>query len=289
MTYLYQEAQLGSYFQLLANEPELQRQFFKEQDLALLTIAWNQGPAQTVWVDDVPYQLGTGQVILLIIKHSYRFEQPKSIVAWRFNRDFYCIIDHDEEVSCVGLIFYGMPSPMVLDLNEVHQRKIDLLYQVFIDELGTHDNLQGEMLRMLLKRLILILTRLAKDQHLKTPVAGDELDIIRQFNLLVEKHFNQHHQVQDYAELLYKSPKTLSNLFGKYSEKTPLQVIRERIALEAKRLLRYTDKSISEIAYDVGFQEGAHFSRFFKKMEGMNPKSFREEIRLLPNPSVQRS
>lgn len=270
---------MGSYFQLLSKEESLQRQFFKERELALLTIAWNQGPAQTAWVDEVPYQLASGDVLLLIANHSYRFERPADITAWRFNREFYCIVDHDAEVSCVGLIFYGMPSPMLLSLDEVHQRKIDLLFQVFVDELGTHDNLQGEMLRMLLKRLIVILTRLAKEQHLKEKPAGDELDLIRQFNLLVEKNFTKLHQVQDYAELLFKSPKTLSNLFGKYSDKTPLQIIRARISLEAKRLLRYTDKAVSEIGYEVGFTESAHFSRFFKKMEGVTPKAFREEVK----------
>lgn len=70
--------------------------------------------------------------------------------------------------------------------------------------------------------------------------------------------------MQEYADLLNKSPKTLSNLFSIYNQKSPLQIIHERISLESKRLLVYTDKSTKEIAFELGFEEVAHFSRFFK-------------------------
>jgi len=241
----------------------------------LLTIAWNQGPEQQVLVDGVAHHLGKNQLILLVYHHRVSFSEPDQLLVWRFNREFYCIVDHDAEVGCAGLLFFGMPSPMILQLEPPLIRKLDLLYQVFTDEFATHDNIQGEMLRMLLKRLIILLPRLAKEQHLKAPPEGDELDIIRRFNLLVEANYQRLHQVQDYADLLHKSPKTLSNLFGKYSDKSPLRIIRERIALDARRQLRFTDKTIGEIGFDLGFQESAHFSRFFKQLTGQSPNAFR--------------
>lgn len=261
---------------LLQEEVALANRLAEKNDRPLLTIAWNRGASQKVVVDEVPYELPAGGVILLIVDHVAEFSKPKDIITWRFNREFYCIIDHDAEVGCAGFLFYGMPSPMLLELDQDHFRKLDLLHQVFVDEFATHDNIQGEMLRMLLKRLIIILTRLAREQHLKIAPAREELATIRRFNLLVEKHYTKLHQVQDYADLLHKSPKTLSNLFRKYSDTTPLKVIRERIALEAKRLLRYTDKPVGEIGYDLGFPESAHFSRFFKGVVGQSPNLFRE-------------
>ncbi|MEM8584479.1 MAG: AraC family transcriptional regulator [Bacteroidota bacterium] len=276
MIYRYKESDTAAHLSLSIKDGDWPKQVRREHELNLLSIVWNTGPVQKVLVDGVPYLLKSGGCILLIYEHHFQFERHEDLVIWRFNREFYCIIDHDAEVSCAGFIFYGIPSPMLLELDGAHQRKIDLLCQVFVDEFGEHDKLQGEMMRMLLKRLIVILTRLAKVQHLKTNPKGDELDTIRQFNLLVEQHFTTKHQVQDYAELLFKSPKTLSNLFGKYSDKTPLQVIKERIGLEAKRLLRYSDKPIAEIAYDLGFTESAHFSRFFKKISGTSPSIFRD-------------
>ena len=81
---------------------------------------------------------------------------------------------------------------------------------------------------------------------------------------------------KDYADLLFKSPKTLSNLFHKYGEKTPLQVIHNRVLLEAKRLLLYSDKTLEEITHNLGYTDSEHFSKFFKKHEGLSPRLFRK-------------
>lgn len=276
MEYAYREATTGGLLQLLINDDSLRRNFFEEGENALLTIAWNRGVAQSVWVDEVEHRLERNDFFLLIVSHTYRFERPEDITAWRFNREFYCIVDHDAEVSCVGFLFYGFPSPMKLSLDERLVAKIELLNRVFIDEFETHDNIQGEMMRMLLKRLIIILTRLGKEQHLQPGTEAPEYDIVRQFSLLVEKNYRQLRQVSDYAKLMHKSPKTISNTFRKLSNKTPLQLIHDRITLEGKRLLLYTDKTISEIAYELGFVESSHFSRFFKSATGTPPSALRE-------------
>ncbi|MEZ4934477.1 MAG: helix-turn-helix domain-containing protein [Saprospiraceae bacterium] len=163
------------------------------------------------------------------------------------------------------LSFLWSRRAMFIKPAEDEVRKYEILLEVFKDEFGSRDNIQGEMLRMLLKRLIIKLTRLGKKQYLEEPLSGNEYDAVRRFNLLVENHFKNSTKCRIMRTLLHKSPKTLSNLFSKYNNRTPLQVIRERIALEGKRLLLYTDQSASEIAYELGFEEPAHFSRFLKK------------------------
>jgi AraC family transcriptional regulator, transcriptional activator of pobA len=102
-----------------------------------------------------------------------------------------------------------------------------------------------------------------------------DFDIVRKFNIAVENHYKTKHQVQEYADLLNKSPKTLSNLFSIYNQKSPLHIIHERLSLEARRLLIYTDKSTKEIAFELGFEEVSHFSRFFKKQIGQAPTDFK--------------
>jgi len=154
---------------------------------------------------------------------------------------------------------------MMLSPDDNTVRKMSLLLPVFVDEFKDNDNLQGEMLRMLLKRLIVIITRAAKKELLPEATPVPEYDLSRQFSLLVEQHFREKHQVADYAALLFKSPKTLSNVFRKLGGKTPLQFIHERIVLEGRRLLLYTDKSVAEIADELGFLESGHFSRLFKR------------------------
>jgi AraC-like DNA-binding protein len=133
------------------------------------------------------------------------------------------------------------------------------------------------MLRILLVRLIIKITRLAKKQYLgKEELAENKFNLIRQFYLLVEIHFRKEHQVQFYASLLNKSPKTVSNYFSLYYNKTPLQVISERIITEAKRLFYYTDKSVKEVADDLGFEDVAHFSKFFKNYTAQSPSEIKK-------------
>lgn len=211
-----------------------------------------------------------------MVNQSFRFENPEQIVAWQFNKDFYCIIDHDREVSCVGFLFYGTTEMMFINLNEQEHGKIDQLLPVFIDEFQTADNIQKDMLVMLLKRLIIILTRLAKKQYVSDPrLTDDKLDIVRRYNVLVENHYHKQHYVQFYADQLHKSSKTLANFFALYNHKSPLAIIQERIVLEAKRLLIYTDKSAKEIAYNLGFEDTAYFSNFFKRHTSYSPQNFR--------------
>jgi AraC-like DNA-binding protein len=279
MVLQFAEPATDGLFYLIKEETDFHRHFFRDRKLSLLTIAWNRGADQKINIDGVDYPFASNSIVSLMTNNTFYFERPEEIVAWQYNRAFYCIIDHDKEVSCVGFLFYGSNGVMFMELNDDYSRKINALLTVFLDEFSEKDNIQGEMLRMLLKRLIILITRLAKRQHLNGfDLPEEEFDIVRRFNLLVENHYRQYHQVQDYANLLNKSPKTLSNLFAQYNHKTPLQVIKERIALEAKRLLQYTDKTSKEIAFELGFEDPANFSRFFKQQTGLPPGDFKVSL-----------
>ncbi len=275
MLHEYRDQGSGGILTLSIGEDRAERQFFKERSTPLLSIGWNRGPAQRVWVDEVPMEVPTDALVTLMVSQTYRFERPADVVLWRFNRDFYCIVDHDREVSCVGLLFYGAHGTMVLQPGADDLRRLRTLLTVFEDEFQTRDTIQGEMLRTLLKRLIILLTRLARATNIGASLTPPQLDVVRQFNLLVENNYRTLHRVSEYAALMHKSPKTLANLFAAHAERTPLQVIQERIAIEAKRLLLYTDKGVKQIAAEIGFADAATFSRFFKSEAGTSPQEFR--------------
>ncbi|KIC94861.1 helix-turn-helix domain-containing protein [Flavihumibacter solisilvae] len=263
---------------LTLDETIFDRVFYgKDRKDKFLTIAWNKGENQQVKIDSVMYDFPQHSILCLMVNQSFEFSNPGDIIAWQFNRDFYCIVNHDKEVSCVGFLFYGSNKTMFTALEEKVQLKIGLLLKVFIEEFETVDTVQEEMLRMLLKRLIIIITRLAKECFLKDKDLSDQkLDIIRKYNLFVENHYKTQHRVKFYADLLNRSPKTLANLFAIYNNKSPLAVIQDRILLEAKRLLIYTDMSSKEIAYELGFEDIAYFSSFFKKLSSVSASEFRK-------------
>lgn len=133
-----------------------------------------------------------------------------------------------------------------------------MLLHVFIDEFETQDKIQGEILQMLLKRFIIKCVRAAKDQLIPKELNNKQVDIIRKFNVLVDTHYKEKRHVKDYADLLFKSPKTLSNLFRIYNQQSPQQIIHNRLVLKAKRILLYTDRNISEVGFDLGYEDPAY-------------------------------
>ncbi|MEO8475099.1 MAG: helix-turn-helix domain-containing protein, partial [Chryseolinea sp.] len=252
----YLQREKNAAFHLIINEAASAKpQDCREKQNDLLTIAWNTGDVQKVIVDSIEYDFPSNSILPLVVNQSFQFTAPESIVAWQFNRDFYCIVNHDEDVSCVGFLFYGSSKTMFISLDEKDQRKIKLLFEVFKDEFEQTDNIQGEMLRMLLVRLIITITRLAKQQYFHFQISDDDskFNLFRQFNLSVELHYKREHEVQFYAAQLNKSPKTIANVFAIYGRKSPSQIIYDRIALEAKRLFLYTDKTAKEVYGDLGF------------------------------------
>lgn len=98
-----------------------------------------------------------------------------------------------------------------------------------------------------------------------------------QFQELIEIHFREEKNVEFYAKELHVSASQLSKISRKYLSASPVQLIHQRIVLQAKRLLKSTDLSIKEIAYQLGFADAPYFTNFFKKNTGINPSEFRSE------------
>lgn len=239
-----------------------------------------------IWAKDDEVILGVDGYRVFLKKNHLLFTTPlnkldlqienKKIITYSFNREFYCIRDHDAEVSCNGFLFLGSSQPVMVELTPEERQSFNLLYEFFVEEFETVDHIQGEMLLVLLKRLLIKSVRIAKKSLSVVDMPDSKLDAIRKFNLLVEMYFRKKHKVSEYAELMNLTPKSLSNLFARYHSDSPLKVITMRIVLEAKRLLNFSDKNINEIAFDLGFEEASHFSKLFKNQVGQSPKQYKE-------------
>ncbi|NER18375.1 AraC family transcriptional regulator [Spongiivirga citrea] len=255
----------------LGDETLLQS-FKKSQKLPLFTFIRTKEKQASLYIDDVITTIPPNSILSLTPNHFIKVVDLRNVIIYQFNREFYCIKDHDKEVSCVGVLFYGHHQKPIIELNKTELKKFNVLHDIFLDEMETEDTIQAEMLRMLMTRFIIKTTRLYKQGN-QLPET-EKIDLLRHFNVLVEDHFRNEHSVKFYADKLFKSPKTLSNSFAKY-DRSPLQIIHDRIVLEAKRLLHYTDKSAKQIAFDLGFEDPSHLSRLFKKHTGQSPSTIR--------------
>jgi len=241
-----------------------------------LTLFWATKPGNEFIIDGRRIQLKVDTLVCLTEFHQIEILSFSRGKMLRFNRDFYCILKHDDEVSCKGLLFFGASELPLIPLDETYKKSLSALWVVIETEISTTDELQLEMLQMLAKRFLILATRAYKENADFENLNVDQVDLIRSFNFLVEQHFREKHKVSEYARMLYKSPKTLSNLFAKLGVKTPLHYIHERIAMEARRKLKHSEYSVKEIAFELGFDDIQTFSRFFKRMEGNSPAKYRE-------------
>lgn len=241
-----------------------------------LSIYWNTQRSTTLIIDSVTYLLKPNQIVFLTEFHKVDISKVEDVNIIRFNRSFYCIDNHDSEIGCKGVLFFGASQVPIINLSDDNIKKFELLWSVFLTEFKNKDEMQIEMLQMLLKRFLILSTRIFKIETKIIPIQETKMDVIRNFCFLVEIHFKTKHSVAEYADLMNRPAKSLTNLFANHIEKSPLQIIQDRILLESKRILLNSKKSIKEIAFELGFEDIQSFSRFFKNKVSISPKEFRE-------------
>lgn len=277
MEKIFFNSKVKSQFTLLDSEEKL-------PDLniygSFLKFIWNKGEQDVIiQIDSQQKILYPNQVICTTyLQHISILNNQNRILALLFNREFYCVHTNDSEVSCNGLLFFGSNQTPIILLNQHEVQILSYLINVLKEEFDIIDGNREEMLRILLKRFIIRCTRLAKQQFFKGEVSYKEVDVVRHFNVLVEENYKKLKKVSDYASLMNKSPKTISNIFNKYSELSPLQIIHQRIIIEAERLINYTNKSAKEIGQELGFEDAAQFSKFFKNLTGRSISSYKSSL-----------
>ncbi|CAC9974745.1 helix-turn-helix domain-containing protein [Flavobacterium panici] len=196
-----------------------------------------------------------------------------------YNRDFYCVQIHDAEVACDGLLFNNIFEMPMTTLPEKEVLFVEGIYSQIQQEFDAPDSSQEEMIRTYLKQLIIKATRIWKIQQLGVlnDEPSKEMDFFRDFSRLVEIHFRTKHTVADYADILGLASKTLSNKFNRLELSQPNDIIKDRIILEAKRLLGYSSLSVKEIAYQLGYEDPAYFNRLFTNKVGDTPSNFKKK------------
>lgn len=102
--------------------------------------------------------------------------------------------------------------------------------------------------------------------------------LLRNYLRLIELNYKSLRLPKNYASLLYITPNHLNALCKEKLGVSAGELIRNRIVLEAKRLLAIQDYSIAEIAYELSFADNSYFTKFFKKIEKLTPEEFRKKI-----------
>ena len=143
-------------------------------------------------------------------------------------------------------------------------------------EYAHHEPGRELMLRSLISALLVWLSRrYLQDRHVAGGTQERGREHLQAFRRLVEAHFREHLPIEHYARHLNISAAHLNALCRRLAGVSALQLINQRLLLEAKRNLVYTGMTVQEVSDQLGFSEPAYFSRFFKRGTGQSPKAFR--------------
>jgi AraC family transcriptional activator of pobA len=172
--------------------------------------------------------------------------------------------------------------PLIQNPHHGHQLRLSTAEAAFVAQVLA--NLEAEHHRpgpwqhsLLSAHLAVLLTYLSRlyTEQLPGPDASADQRLLQAYQAQVEAGFRDLHEVGAYAARLQLPAKQLSAVVKAQSGKPAIKHVHERLVLEARRLLFYTDQSLKEIAFELGFSEASYFSRFFKRETGLTPLAYR--------------
>lgn len=202
-------------------------------------------------------------------------------IAINFHPDFFCIYKHHKEVSCNGVLYNNIYSPPFVSVDDIAATTLAMLCTQIKTEMQNPDLAQYELLVSYLKIFLITAARLkTQQQPEEITVLKNQKEpfILQKLKDAIEENFKTKHTPANYADMLFISPKALTKITKTHFNKTLSSLINERIIIEAKRELYLTNKTVKEIAFELGYDDEYYFSRFFKVNADVSPQLYRDTV-----------
>ncbi|MBE0538424.1 MAG: AraC family transcriptional regulator [Ignavibacterium sp.] len=188
--------------------------------------------------------------------------------------------------------FFNFETEHIINITDEETQIIKKAFKDIIDEYQKFSHEKDYILRNYIYILLLRIREIYRPHanYIKQNLNRAE-KLANSFRQLVDKNYLKIREVKDYADKLNISPKHLSDVVKSTFGKSPRIMINDMLLLEAKVQLASTDKTVTEIALDLNFNDQSHFNHFVKKLTGNSPLELRqlylkhaEEIKLLTSP-----
>ncbi|WP_229688901.1 helix-turn-helix domain-containing protein [Puia dinghuensis] len=247
-------------------------------------IIWVVNGSGTNWMDLEQTAITNNTLYFIKSNQAHRFQPEADLKGYVvcFTDAFLDIEDPRAETTYYNQLFTLFASARGIAIKcEIFADLLDIT-QKMIKEYNNSGLFRTEILRRYFKIFLLYLTR-ELDGNFHVAIQSRNLELVQRFLSLLDKKFKTHKKVSDYARDLVVTPNYLNDVTKKITGYSAGHNIRQRVALEAKRLGVYSNTGMKEIAYDLGFSDSAHFSKFFKTVTGMNFTDFKKmKVIVLP-------
>ena len=214
------------------------------------------------------YYMAPGQI------HTWNFDAETDGYLVSFNESFFTSMYHNPHYIREFPLFNHISGTSVNTLDITCCAEVEQTFAQMLEEFDKGDDYATDILRGMLVVILVRLSRVAPDTF-KEGASRHNLVLMRQFEKLIEIHFREKRLPKEYAEMMFVTPNHLNALSNNVIGKSAGELIRERILLEAKRLLANSDLMIGQVAETLRFEDNAYFTRFFKKYMGTTPEGFR--------------
>ncbi|MEM6723794.1 MAG: helix-turn-helix transcriptional regulator [Bacteroidota bacterium] len=173
-------------------------------------------------------------------------------------------------------LFFNCNEVPPMHLRSEHLEQVTTLIELIKHEMRSQKSGHFAVVGALLKALLLIAKRIKSEAgHASNGQHSRQNEIVFHFRKDLEQHFRTIHKVNQFADRQHLTSNYLNEVVKKQTGHSAKDMIQQRIILEAKRLAVYSSMSMKEIAWHLGFEDIAHFSKFFKRLQGINFKDFR--------------
>lgn len=242
-------------------------------------IIWVQQGSGIHLIDLEKYEIGDNNIYCITPGQVHLFKANEGSHGYliSFSTEFLCLAEDNFDLLFNTGLFYTFSQTPVIHLTKAMKDEMDEIAEKMMKEFDNYFLLRAEILRGFLKIFLIYLTR----QFEKSSQHADQsrnTGLVKKFIALLDKNFTSKKMVADYANELCVTPNYLNEIVKKITGFPASEHIKNRIILEAKRQASYTHASMKEIAYNLGFNDTSHFSKFFKNACGINFTNFKNEL-----------
>ncbi|TAD96065.1 MAG: helix-turn-helix domain-containing protein [Bacteroidetes bacterium] len=208
--------------------------------------------------------------------HSLKLSEDVKGFIFLFTSEFFLMNKKDEHQLLEFPFFYPLDKENPpLYLQKFEAEKLIFWFQDACAENKELKNDSEPMIRCFLDLILLFCKRIYPKKNDSEQKKGKIL--VKKFLQLIDKHYKNMRSVNEYAQLLHLTANHLNETVKHLTGRTATDLIREKVILEIKKMLIYTDLGVSEIAFQFQFEDQSYFSKYFKKEVGCAPMTFRKK------------
>ena len=194
-----------------------------------------------------------------------------------FKKEYFLLDFNQDRLDRLPFFKSTFSKPYVL-LSEVNAQMICGFYKNIVKEYENRQLQYHDMIRLYLNLMFIELARLYKVEEAMKFEHQYEVIQLNRLEQLIDDNFKNHLAVPEYADMMHLSTKQLNHICKKTINKTPSQLIQDRVILEAKRLLIHSNLSVSSVSEELNFTDTSYFIRQFKKSCDVTPDKFRHTL-----------